>query len=179
VPPRIRRLALTVHVALAVGWLGAIGAYLALDLVAAFGEDPQALRAAYAGMDLIARRVLVPVALAAFATGVVMAIGTPWGLFRHYWVLISLLLTGVAAGVLLVETRVIRALATAATDPATSVEGLQGLGGTLAHSVGGLVVLWMVLVLNMYKPRGLTRYGWRKQHASPPGARKGGWRLTW
>jgi hypothetical protein len=40
---------------------------------------------------------------------------------------------------------------------------LRTLGSTLVHSVGGTVVLLVVLVLNVYKPRGMTRYGWRKQ----------------
>ena len=29
--------------------------------------------------------------------------------------------------------------------------------------MGGLIVLLVVLWLNVYKPRGLTPYGWRKQ----------------
>jgi hypothetical protein len=34
-----------------------------------------------------------------------------------------------------------------------------------AHAAGGLVVLLVLVVLSIYKPRGLTRYGWRKHHA--------------
>ncbi|MGH2688934.1 MAG: hypothetical protein ACRDKW_09025, partial [Actinomycetota bacterium] len=37
-------------------------------------------------------------------------------------------------------------------------------GAPQVHSVGGTVVLLVILVLNVYKPRGMTRYGWRKQH---------------
>jgi hypothetical protein len=40
---------------------------------------------------------------------------------------------------------------------------MLALPGTLPHSVGGLVVLGVVLVLNVYKPQGVTPYGWRKQ----------------
>jgi hypothetical protein len=85
------------------------------------------------------------------------------GLFRHYWVLISLLLTTVATLILLAETRTISYLADRAADPATSSEDLGALGSTLVHSVGGTLVLIVVLVLNVYKPRGMTRYGWRKE----------------
>ncbi len=35
--------------------------------------------------------------------------------------------------------------------------------GSLLHSVGGLVVLLVVTALSVFKPRGLTRYGWRRQ----------------
>jgi len=92
-----------------------------------------------------------------------MSLGTKWGLFRHYWVLISLLLTIVAIVVLLVETQTITYFADIAADPTTSSDELRALGSTLVHSVGGTVVLIVILVLNVYKPRGMTRHGWRKQ----------------
>ena len=169
-PPRARRLLLTVHLALAVGWVGAVLAYLPLDLTVATSADPASVRSAFAGMDLIARTVLAPLAIASFVTGVLLGLGSPWGLFRHYWVLISLLLTGLATVVLLVETQTIRAAARLATDPATPDGAVLALNSTLPHSVGGLAVLLVVLVLNMYKPRGLTRYGWRKQQEERRGS---------
>jgi membrane-anchored glycerophosphoryl diester phosphodiesterase (GDPDase) len=92
-----------------------------------------------------------------------MSVGTKWGLFRHYWVLISLLLTIIATFVLLVETQTISYFADRAGDPTTSGDDLRALGNTLVHSVGGIAVLLVILVLNMYKPRGMTQYGWRKQ----------------
>jgi hypothetical protein len=95
-----------------------------------------------------------------------MALGTKWGLFRHYWVLISLLLTAIATGVLLVETRTIYRFEVIASDPGTSADALRILGNTLPHSVGGTVVLLFVLVLNLYKPRGMTRYGQRYERAA-------------
>jgi hypothetical protein len=92
-----------------------------------------------------------------------MSLGTKWGLFRHYWVSISLLLTVIATVVLLAETQTISYYADVAADPITSSDDLRALGSTLAHSVGGAVVLTVILVLNVYKPPGVTRYGWRKQ----------------
>jgi hypothetical protein len=40
---------------------------------------------------------------------------------------------------------------------------LDALGGDLLHPGLGLVVLLAIQVLNVYKPLGMTRYGWRKQ----------------
>jgi hypothetical protein len=157
--PGPRKLVLAVHIALSVGWVGALAAYIALDMVAATGRDGQSLRTAYLGMDLIARRVIVPLALAALLTGVIVSLGTKWGLFRHYWVLISFVLTGLATVVLLLEMRVITHNATLAALPSTSLDALRGLPSTLPHSLGGTVVLLVVLVLNVYKPSGMTRYG--------------------
>jgi hypothetical protein len=46
------------------------------------------------------------------------------------------------------------------TDPAVLRDGLNG---ELLHGGLGLLVLLIVQVLNVYKPRGVTPYGWRKQ----------------
>jgi uncharacterized membrane protein len=91
-----------------------------------------------------------------------VSLGTHWGLFRHYWVLLSLLLTIIATVVLMAETRTISYFAEIAADPATSSDDLRAQGNTLVHSVGGTVVLLVILALNVYKPRGMTPYGWRK-----------------
>jgi hypothetical protein len=49
-------------------------------------------------------------------------------------------------------------------DVAQTAEGasLDGLGGDLLHPAIGLVVLLVIQTLNVYKPPGMTRYGWRK-----------------
>jgi membrane-bound metal-dependent hydrolase YbcI (DUF457 family) len=165
--PGLRKFALAVHLTVSIGWLGAVGAYMVLDVAASTSEVAQTLRAAYLGMDLTARYAIVPLAFASLLTGIVMALGTKWGLFRHYWVLISLLITIFATAVLLAETRTISYLADIAADPATSGEDLRALGGTLVHSVGGTMVLLVILVLNVYKPQGMTRYGRRNQRERP------------
>lgn len=161
--PRLRKFALTVHLALSISWIGAVAAYVVLDLTAATSEDPQTLRAVWISMGLIVWSAIVPLAVASLLTGLVMALGTKWGLFRHWWVLTSFLLTVGATVVLLVEAGTIGRVAATAADPATSSDQLRVLGNTLPHSVGGLVVLLVIMVLNVYKPRGMTRYGWRKE----------------
>src|ERR687889_1642333 len=161
--PRLRKVALAAHITLAVGWIGAVAGYIALDVAAATSQDAQTLRAAYLAMELIAWYVIVPLAFASLLTGFVMSLGTKWGLLRHYWVLISLLLTIIATIVLLVETQTISYFAEIAADPTRSSDDLRALGSTLVHSVGGTVMLLVILVLNVYKPRGMTPYGWRKQ----------------
>jgi DMSO/TMAO reductase YedYZ heme-binding membrane subunit len=161
--PRLRKSALAVHITLAVGWIGAVAGYIALDVTAATSQDAQTLRAAYLAMELIAWYVIIPLALASLLSGLVMSLGTRWGLVRHYWVLISLLLTVIATIVLLAETQTISYFANVAADPTASGDDLRALGSTLVHSVGGTVVLLVILVLNVYKPRGMTRYGWRKR----------------
>jgi hypothetical protein len=161
-PPRLRKFALTVHLTFSVGWIGAVVAYLALGISAVTSQDAQTVRAAYLAMEVTGWYVIVPLALAALLTGLVMALGTKWGLFRHYWTLITLVLTILATGVLLLHMPTVSFLA----DVAQEADGsdLGGLGGDLLHPGVGLLVLLVIQVLNVYKPRGLTPYGWRKQH---------------
>jgi len=156
----VRKLMLTVHVAASVGWLGAVAAYVALNVPALASDDEQAVRAAYLMMDVVMRYALLPLAAASLATGIVQALGTPWGLFRHYWVTISLALTTFAFVILVLHLPAVEAMARIAADPRADV---THLGGDLFHSVGGLVVLLVPLTLNIYKPRGLTRHGWRRE----------------
>jgi hypothetical protein len=159
--PGLRKIALTIHLTSSVGWIGAVVAYLALGVAAVTSQDAQTVRAAWIAMDLTGWSVIVPLAVAALLTGLVMSLGTPWGLFRHYWVLISLVLTILATAVLLLHMPTVSSLA----DVAHEADGadLGGLGGDLFHAGGGLLVLLVITALNVYKPQGMTPYGWRKQ----------------
>jgi hypothetical protein len=159
----LRKAALATHLSLSVGWVGGVLAYLPLDVTTATSADPSALRVAYGGMSVIAGSVIRPLAIGALLTGLLVSVGTSWGLVRHWWVVVSLLLTLFATIVLLIEIGTIDAYAATAADPATTAEQLRSLGSTLVHSVGGLLVLLAILVINVYKPPGLTPYGWRKR----------------
>lgn len=159
--PGLRKFALAVHLTFSVGWIGAILAYLALGVTAVTTDEDAMVRAAWAAMEVTGWFVIVPLALTSLLTGLVMALGTKWGLFRYYWVSISFVLTVIATVVLLLHMPSV----TASAELAQNVEGpaLEALGGDLGHPGIGLVVLLVVQVLNIYKPPGLTRYGWRKQ----------------
>ena len=159
-PPRLRKIVLTAHVTTSIGWLGAVIAYLVLDLTAVYGEDIQTVRSAYVAMKLTIWYAIVPLAVASVFIGMVNALGTPWGLFRHYWVLIKFLLTIFATAILLQEAQVVSDLAASAALAADP----RGLPGTLLHSIGGALVLLVIAVLAIFKPRAMTPYGWRKQH---------------
>ncbi len=161
--PALRKLTLTLHLTVSVGWIGAVMAYLALGITASTTQEPETIRAAWIAMELTGWYAIVPLALASLATGLFMALGTKWGLFQHYWVIFSLVLTVFATTILLLHMPTVSAIA----DVARSAEAttLRGLGGDLGHAGIGLVVLLVVMVLNVYKPRGLTPYGRRKRDA--------------
>ena len=91
--PNLRKLALIAHVTFSVGWLGAVAAFLSLAIAGLTSQDAQLVRSADLAMDLTACFVIVPLCFASFVTGIVSSLGTPWDLFRHYWVLVKLLIT--------------------------------------------------------------------------------------
>lgn len=163
-PPRLSKFALVVHVTTSVGSLGAVAGFLALAVAGAAGHDPELVRGVYLAMEVTARFVIVPLILASLVTGLVQSLGTSWGLFRHYWVLAKLLLTAVTVVVLWLQLEGISYIADIAAETTLSPADLSGLRNSLRlHAAGGLVVLLVLVGLSIYKPRGLTRYGWRKQ----------------
>jgi hypothetical protein len=169
-PPALRRAMLAAHIICSVGWLGAAAAYLALGVAAQVSSQPQIVRAAWIGMELSGWFVIVPLACLAFLTGLVPSLGTPWGLFKHYWVIIAVVLTTLSLAVLLLHmpsVSTLSRLARTADDAAVS-----RLGGDVLHPALGLLVLIVITVLNVHKPRGLTRYGQHKQTKEPKGSTK-------
>ena len=162
---RLRKIARAVHLTVSIGWVGAVLAYLGLGVAAVSSNGESTIRAAWIAMELIGWWVIVPLALASLLTGVLMSLGTKWGLFRYYWVVISFALTTFATSILLFHMPDVSTMA----DQARVARGseLRGLGGDLFHAGVGLAVLLAVLALNIAKPPGLTRYGWRRQVDRP------------
>jgi hypothetical protein len=160
--PRVRKFALTAHVTSSVGWLGAVAAFLALAIVGWTSQDAQTVRGAYLVMEPAAWLVLVPLAFASLLTGLVMSLGTTWGLFRHYWVLFKLLINVFATVILLTYMGTFRYMAGVAADPGADLALVRNPSPTV-HAVLALLVLLVATVLAVYKPRGVTPYGRRKQ----------------
>ena len=174
--PRLRRFALTAHVTCSVGWLGAVSVFLALAVAALTSEDARLVRAAFVTMDWAGWFVLVPLSIASLLTGLVQALGTKWGLFRHYWVLAKLVINLFATIVLLLYTRTLSALADVAAEttlPSDDLGVLRSPSPAL-HAGGAVLLLLVATTLAVYKPRGLTPYGLRKQHEESETSRQAG-----
>lgn len=178
--PGIRMFALTIHITLSVGWIGAVLAYLVLVIAAMTGQSDLILRSAWIAMELIGLYLIVPLALTSVVSGFVMAIGTPWGLLKHYWVLVSLGLTLFATIILLQHMGTVTFFArVAAESPAHDIAGLRGaLRGELLHAGVGLIVLLMIEALNVHKPQGITAFG-RAAISSSAVPSVSGDRLNW
>ena len=160
--PSLRKLALTAHVTLTLGWLGAIVGFLALAIAALTSRDSQLVRGAYLAMELTGWYVLVPLCIASLATGLIMSLGTSWGLFRHYWVLVKFVITVIAAIILFMYTQTLDQFGALARDTSLPIDALRNPSPVL-HSALAVLALLVNTTLSVYKPRGLTKYGRRKQ----------------
>jgi hypothetical protein len=88
---RARKTALTAHVAVGATWLGAVAANLLLGVSAAVSDDETLADAYYTSMDRLVD-FIPAAAIATLATGLLLALATRWGLFRHWWIIAKLAL---------------------------------------------------------------------------------------
>jgi hypothetical protein len=164
--PFWRRLTLSVHIGASVGWLGGVAAFVALGVIGLTHPDPATVRGAYLVMEPAAYLVLLPLAGASLVSGILSSLTSIWGLFRHYWVLFKLVINLVATLVLISYLDSFAAMARLAADPSTALTTLRN-PSPLLHAVLAMLVLSVAVVLAVFKPRGLTRWGLRKPAADP------------
>ena len=137
-PPRGRNQLLTTHVGVAGGGRGTDRVLLTRRSPAWPAATPELIRAGYLVVGLLAEAVLVPLALAALATGSCSGLGPHGVLTRHSWVLTKLALTiGTAtAAVFVLQPALNRAAAQALQVPlaelSTAGIGRLGVAVTLA-----------------------------------------------
>jgi len=142
-----------------------VAAFLGIGMVGLTSGDPLTVRGTYLVMDPAARFVLVPLAVGSLITGLIQALGTTWGLLRHYWVLFKLLVNMFAAAVLLMYLQTFRTMADVAADPGADLAMVRN-PSPVQHAALALLLLLVATALAVYKPRGLTSYGWRKRSSA-------------
>jgi hypothetical protein len=149
-PAGARKAALVVHVVTSVGWLGAVAAFLTLAVTAVRTGDLATQRALYISMEVMGYTVLVPLSLASFTSGLVESLGTPWGLLRHWWVIIKLAISVIATAVLLLYMPTLRLLGAAAASPGLSDDRtLLPSSSPVLHSAAALIVLLVAAALSV------------------------------
>src|SRR5215216_5180727 len=131
--PNARKFVRTVHVIVTAGWLGAVAGFLALAITGLTSQDQQLVSAVYLSMDIITRYVIVPLSLVPLLlTGLLLSLGTPWGLFRHYWIVVKLVINILSTLILLIHMKPIQHMARVAAD------------GTLSHADRGAQIQLVV-----------------------------------
>lgn len=149
-----RRVWVFVHVAVSVGWMGAGAANLVLAASALRSPDgaiPAVV--AYRAIHTLDTWLVIPAAFAALISGVVLSLGTVWGLVRHWWVLVKLVLT---VAVIVFATLGIGVwvewslIDTPALGPGPHAVRL------VVGAAANLVAFVTMIALSVWKPRGVT-----------------------
>ncbi|MFE4514164.1 DUF2269 domain-containing protein [Kitasatospora sp. NPDC056783] len=161
-PPVVRKPLVVLHVVASVSWLALMLCLLTLALAALTAGDADRLRTAYRAMGLLGDALVPPLSLLTFLSGVVLALGTSWGLFRYYWVSVKFWLTlgAMVASVLALTARLhdaVRVVDAHPSGPITVAElGLVRYTTVIVPAVALALYLFMV-VLSVYKPWGRRR----------------------
>lgn len=110
------------------------------------------MRASYVAMQVIARHALVPLAIASLLTGRPQSLGTSWGLWRHYWVPVTLAITTVSTGVLIGQLSTLDARAAAAAARHQHVGSMLPDASPVLPATAAWVLLMLALVLSIRRP---------------------------
>lgn len=155
--PRARKVWLTLHVGISVGWLGLSLGMVTLALTGLLADTHTLRYGAYQIFHIFDLVIVIPSVLLTIITGLVVSLGTKWGLVKHRWVLTKFAISLVIPVVAGVESRWVAELITRTENP-TAEPG--ALGGWLAAVVGCFAaLLWTATILSIVKPWGRTRWG--------------------
>jgi hypothetical protein len=142
------------------GWFGAVVAFLALTIAGLANANPQITRGAYVAMELTGWFVIVPFCFASLGTGLIQSLGTPWGLFRHHWIVAKLVIAALATVLLVLHMQPVSEVASMASASTLLPGTLRAIRlQLLADAALAVVALTLATVLSVYKPAGLTPYG--------------------
>jgi len=157
--PSARKLLLSIHVIVTGAWLGSVVVNLVLLIHAAVTTEPALARSVYSVMDRLVTEVMPPLAASTLLTGILLGLGTQWGILLHYWVATKLALS---VAVVLIGNAVIDRWVEQLLDTAQSSQ-IPPRGTTwimlLAATVLSVAMLVMASVLSTYKPWGRTARG--------------------
>lgn len=158
-----RRAWLVVHVVAAASWLGLTLGLLALGLTAATTGSAVTVEAAVRAMKLFADWLLLPVGFLTLVSGLVLALGTQWGLARHRWVHTKFWVT------LATTTATVFALRPGVNSAVAAVAAggpLPDAGEVLFGPIVSLSAYVFMTAISVLKPWGLTRRGRRLRATS-------------
>jgi hypothetical protein len=88
----VRKTVLVLHLLSSAAWIGIDVIVAILVLTGWLNEDPAARALAYQALGTFVAWPMLLAALACLITGVVLGLGTPWGLIRYWWVAVKLVL---------------------------------------------------------------------------------------
>jgi hypothetical protein len=170
--PRLRKALVAAHVLVGVGWFGIVLAKLVLEIVALTTRNQETARTGYLFIAILDLVAFPPAAIATLVTGVVLSVGTAWGLFRHWWIVVKLALTVavVVTGAAFVGAWTEQALALAA-QPAADVALRTASRWLIGAAVVHLLMLGAATIISVFKPWGQIRPDHRATVRAPASSR--------
>lgn len=152
----VRKPLLAVHVISSVAWIGVELALIALGLTGMLSDDPDRVRAVYIAMGVLGWAFLPTVSVVALLSGVVLGLGTKWGLFRTGWVFAKLLITVPMTfmGIVFLNDRLQDAANEALSGNVSRWSDLGPERFPISYVPWfGLTLLVLATLLSVYKPR--------------------------
>jgi hypothetical protein len=161
---RARRIWLILHVGFSVGWLGVALTMTALAVIGWAADSPGVRHGAYELLHVVDLAVAIPSMALSLTTGLVVSLGTKWGLIRHWWVMTKF---AISVSIPLIAGTVESALADELTLRTADPTGQPGgTGIALVACLGGFTLaLWAATILSVTKPWEQTAWGRRAAQA--------------
>jgi hypothetical protein len=153
----VRKWTLATHLLSSVGWIGADLAFLILSVTGFTSGDPALAAACYRAIGTFAVWLLLPLGLLSLTTGLLLGIGSRYGLVRYWWVLLKLVINVVLLVLVVVALRPVVGDAAAASTRVDPTLG-QRLGSAprdlLFPPVVSITTLSFATYLGVFKPWG-------------------------
>ena len=90
---RPRHAVLVLHIVSAVGWIGVDLALIPLVLTGLTTDDGPTAAAAYRAVAILVPWTVPALSLLILTTGILLGLGTKWGLVRYWWVAVKLVIS--------------------------------------------------------------------------------------
>jgi Predicted integral membrane protein (DUF2269) len=136
-----RNTVLTIHIVVSVGLLGDSAGFVAVAIRRALSDDRAFVEASHDLLRTFAFFFGIPLSFLALLSGILLGLGTPWGLFKHAWVIAKLILI---VSVIVVGATVLR--------PALAGDASSGSGPLIAGSAYDVAALTTAVGLGVFKP---------------------------
>lgn len=156
--PRLRKATLVVHIASAGAWIGIDVLVAVLVLTGWFADDASVRGAAYQALGLFVVWPMFSAAVVCLLSGLLLGLGTKWGLVRYWWVAVKLVINVVLCVLVLLALRPgmdeVRVYGEALS---TTGRAVGDMGDLFFPPLVSLVTLTVATVLAVYKPWGRVR----------------------
>lgn len=167
-PLGVRRATLVVHIVAAGSWIGIDVLVAVLVTAGWFASDPATRGIAYQALGTFTVWPMLASGLVCLASGLLLGLGTKWGISRYWWVLVKLALT------IMLCTLIVFALR---PDMGAVVQGGRDIAATGATTTEltalffppavSLSLLSVAVALSVFKPWGRVRRRGRRGIGAP------------